>query len=344
MFKNKLAWALCAFFIFAPLIAVATDGPLKNGHPKTYTVQPGDTLWDISKRFLRDPWYWPEIWYENPDISNPHLIYPGDTIKLTVVDGKPRLTVERGGGTVKLSPKIRVEDLDQAITTIPMSALRPFLRGDRLVSAEEYEGAPYIVAGADERVMGSQGDPVYVRGLPDSAPGGWTILRKGDPFVDPDTGKVLGYEATHVGDAQLQRNGDPATFVIADSTREVLPGDRLFQSEDRVQPSRFMPRAPERSTQGSIIAVMDGVTQIGQYDVVAINRGSGDGLKPGHVLEVFKRGRTVKDRYSEEEEMVTLPDEKAGAMIIFRTYPEMSFALIMEATRAMTVGDIARSP
>jgi len=344
MLKKKLAWALCALFLLTPVMAVAAA--LKDNHPQRYTVQPGDTLWDISARFLKNPWYWPEIWYENPDIDNPHLIYPGDVIKLTYVNGKPRLSVQRGGGTVKLSPKVRVEDLDQAIHTIPMSAIRPFLTGARVVSQDEYSGAPYIVAGADERVMGATGDPIYVRKLPSNPANSWDIARKGKPFVDPETGERLGFEAIQVGAAHLKQRGDPATFMITSINREVLPGDRLFQVKDTELRSRFYPSAPDTRINGLIMAVLNGVSQIGQYDVVALNRGRTDGLKVGNVLEIYKRGRTVKDEYASDgdKETVTLPDEKAGELIVFRVFDRMSFGLVMQGSRAMTVDDLVRSP
>lgn len=330
--------------ILATALSAQDDGPLRNDHPESYTVQPGDTLWDISDRFLRDPWYWPEIWYENPDIANPHLIYPGDVIKLTTIDGERRLTVQRGGGTVKLSPKIREQSLDEAINTIPIDAIQPFLSGNRVVDAETFDRAPYIVAGADERVMGAEGDPVYARGLDHPQHEGFAIVREGNPFIDPETGDVLGYQATYIGDAQLLRTGDPATLSIVSSNREVLPGDRLLETREDPLRSRYYPRAPMDSINGQIVAVMDGVSEIGQYNVVAINRGAEDGLEQGHVLAVYKSGRTVDDRWSDEDEEVQLPPERAGEMIIFRVFKDMSFGLIMEATRSMNVADAVTNP
>lgn len=342
MFKKTLAGALLALLASAP--AAAQQEAFRDDHPQQYTVEIGDTLWGISGRFLRDPWYWPEIWYENPEIDNPHLIYPGDVVHLTTVDGRPRLTVERGGGVVKLSPQIRVESLDEAIATIPVSAIRPFLSGTRVISAEAFSGAPYIVAGADERVLFATGDPVYVRQLPEDPDRGWDLLRKGAPFIDPETGDMLGYEATQVGTARLTREGDPATFRLTDSTREVMSGDRLFAVEDTALRSRFYPRAPETEIMGVIMAVMDGVSQIGQYDVVALNRGAEDGLEIGHVMEVFREGRLVEDRFAEDQELVLLPPEKAGELIVFRTFERMSFGLVMEASEAMEVNDVVSTP
>ncbi len=344
MRTKPIIWILITLCCSAALQA-AEDSALRDDHPERYTVQPGDTLWDISDRFLTDPWLWPEIWYENPKIENPHLIYPGDVIKLTTVDGEPRLTTERGGGTVKLSPKVRTEKLDEAISTIPVSAIRPFLTGHRLVSAQAYEGAPYILAGSEKRVISSTGDPVYVRRLPASPAESWDVVRKGDALVDPETDEVLGFEATKVGTARLSKTGDPATMVITGVTREILRGDRLFQARESGLRSQFTPRAPEKPLQGQIMTVMDGVSQVGQFDVVAINVGTEDGASVGHVLGAFKRARVVEDDYSDNEgESVKLPPERAGEMIIFRTFEKMSFALVMEATRAITTDDFVKTP
>lgn len=342
--RNKIIIWCLLMLCFGAVAQAAEESTLRENHPERYTVQPGDTLWDISGRFLTDPWLWPEIWYENPKIENPHLIYPGDVIKLTTVDGEPRLTAERGGGTVKLSPEVRTEDLDEAISTIPVSAIRPFLTGHRIVAAEEYSSAPYIVAGADERVMGSTGDPIYVRALPQSPAESWDVLRRRDPLKDPETGEVLGFEAKKVGTARLDQRGDPATMTITGVTREVLPGDRLYQAEDLGLRSKFTPRAPDGQIKGQIMAVMDGVTQVGQFDVVAINLGEEDNAEVGHVLRVLKRGRTVQDDIGGDGESVELPDERAGELIVFRTFDRMSFALVMEASRAMRVKDLVRTP
>lgn len=344
MFKNKYAWALCALLILSnPL--VAAEIPLKQEHPNQYTVQPGDSLWDISARFLKDPWYWPEIWYVNPGIKNPHLIYPGDVIKFTTIGGQPRLVVQRQGGTIKLSPQIRVEDLEQAVPTIPISALRPFLTGDRMVSDQQWRQAPYIVAAADEHVMGARGDPIYVRHLSQNGANRlYSILRKRGPLVDPQSGEVLGYQAAHVGDAVCRPGGEPATCIIQRSNREVLPGDRLLRVEEKALKGRFYPKPPSQAVEGVIVAVMGGISQIGQYNVVAINRGETQGLKPGDVLLVYKPGRQVIDHFDKNHVQVDLPAERAGEMIIFRTFPRMSFGLIMEATRAMSVHDLVRSP
>jgi len=337
--------AVCAVFaLLFGTVVLGANGGLKEDPPQRYTVKPGDTLWDISGRFLTDPWYWPEIWYRNPDIDNPHLIYPGDVIKLTMVDGEPRLTVDRGGGTVKLSPEVRTTDLNTAISTIPVNAIRPFISGHRVVSQDVYDAAPYIVASDDEQIPSANSDRVFVRNLQGRETTSWDVIRKGEPLIDPETGDRLGFEATRLGAAELVADGDPSTFLITDSNLEIRAGARLLETENRQLRSRFTPRAPEQDIEGTLMAVMEGVSQVAQYDVVAINRGSSDGLEAGHVLEILKRGRTVTDNHSENTESVTLPNQKAGELIVFRTYEQMSFGLVMDATRAMAINDLVRSP
>lgn len=341
---RKLVWLLITLLLCAPLMA-AQDA-FRSDRPERYEVQRGDTLWDISGRFLNEPWYWPEIWYDNPQIENPHLIYPGDIIRLVQVEGEPRLTVERGQRTVKLTPRAREIPLDQAIHTIPLDAIRPFLTRTSVVSEAALESAPYILAGADERVMGATRDKIYVRNFePVDQTRGYAIVRKGDPYLDPETEELLGYEAIHIGQAVLLEDGDPASFRITEVTREVLPGDRLLRLPEDPLKSRYVPHAPAHQLDGEIMAVLDGVTQIGQFSVVALNRGASHGLEQGHVLNVLQAGRQVRDSFAgRRAETVTLPREHAGRLIVFRVFDRMSLGLIMEAERAMNVGDAVQTP
>ncbi len=339
--KNTLAAVLAAALV-ALAAHAAQEVALNPDHPDRYVVKRGDTLWDIAARFLRDPWLWPEIWYVNPQIENPHLIYPGDVISLAYIDGKPRLVLERGRRTVKLSPRVRELPLDEAIPTIPLDAIRPFLSRPRVLGEGEFEAAPYVVASADEHLIAASGMRVYARGVDQGRGARYAVLRRGEVYRDPDTGEVLGLEAIHVADAEVQRGGDPAVLVLRRSSRETLPGDRLFPvGEDRYT-DNFLPRAPERQVQGRIISVFDGVSRIGQYQVVVLNRGARDGMEPGHVLAVYRAGETIRDPVRKEK--VTLPDERAGIVMVFRTFDRVSYALVMSATRAIRVLDRVRNP
>ncbi len=315
---------------------------LNPSHPDEYTVVKGDTLWDISARFLSKPWLWPEVWYANPQIANPHLIYPGDVISLVYVDGRPQLRLRRGG-TEKLSPRVRSTPLDAAIPTIPIDAIQQFLNHSRVVTQQQLDTAPYIVESADEHLITGAGDRIYVRRLPSAATTRYSVYRPGQVYRDPVTHEDLGVEALYIGDANLQRFGDPSTLKLVRTTREAKIGDRLFPVDtDEIQ-RNFLPHAPA-SMHGHIIAVVDGVSQIGQHQVVVLNRGARDGMEVGHVLAISQVGATVTDTVSSDHGTVKLPDERAGILMVFRTFDRVSYALVMNATRAIHVLDKVDSP
>ncbi|HUL11962.1 MAG TPA: LysM peptidoglycan-binding domain-containing protein [Methylococcaceae bacterium] len=322
----------------------ADEIELNPGHPETYTVVKGDTLWEIAARFLQNPWQWPEIWHDNPQIRNPHWIYPGDLIALSYVDGKPRLQVERPS-EVRLSPQIRVSPIEQAIPVIPMNAIRPFLTHPKVVNTGELDQAPYVVDFAGEHVVGGAGDRIYVRAIDDDKTAGYMIFRPGQAYRDAETGEILGYEALYVADAELQNTGDPATLLLTATDRETLIGDRLLPIEQEKVQVRYEPHAPAKPIQGHIISVVDGVTQIGQYQVVVIDRGVADGIETGHVLEIYQSGRTQRDVVSRRSgEAVNLPHEKAGLLMVFRPFERVSFALVMKSTRAVHLLDAVQTP
>lgn len=336
-----------------PQVAPAEPEPLvmKPDYPERYVVVRGDTLWDISERFLRDPWRWPELWQKNTYIANPHLIYPGDVLTLLYIDGQPTLQVQRGSigraaegrPTVRLSPRVRVEDLDRAVPTIPLDAIRPFLARPRVVTEEELEAAPYFLASADDHLIAASGNRIFVRGIDDPNIADYAVVRQGDAYVNPeDEDDILGYEAIHIGDARVVRFGDPATLVLTKSNREALKGDRLLPGIDNVVNTHFIPKAPEQPVNGHIISVLDGVSQIGQFQVVVIDQGLREGLAAGDVLAVYQSGVIARDPIRNEE--VVLPDQKAGTLMVFRTFERMAFALVMDATRPIHTLDRVTNP
>ncbi len=339
MANRILVMVLAAVF---SAVVLAQTVELNPDHPDRYVVVKGDTLWDISGRFLKSPWLWPEVWYVNPQIANPHLIYPGDIITLVYVDGRPQLRVQRGRPHVKLSPHARAERLDQAIPTIPLDAIKQFLSKPLVVGEDELERAPYVVDSADEHIVTGAGDRVYARGIDNEDYRRFNVFRPGDTYIDPDTNEILGYEALYVGDADAQRFGDPSTLMLTATNREVRKGDRLLPVTSEIADVNFMSRAPQEPFDGRIISVVDGVTQIGQYQIVVINRGTREGVEVGHVLRVRQAGKEIRDTIRDEK--VTLPDEDAGLMMIFRTFDKVSYGLIMEATRAIHVLDTVTNP
>jgi hypothetical protein len=336
-----------------PAVGQAGSSPVLNPrHPETYTVQAGDTLWDIAAMFLRDPWYWPEIWQINPQVENPHLIFPGDILSLAYLDdGSPVIQLTRGSGPVeggptdRLSPRIRSQSLEEAIPTIPFDTLRSFLSRPAVLDPSTVDELPYLFAHT-EGLLGSAGRNVYVRGT--DAPAGtvFNLVHTGDALIDPDDDSVLGYQGIYVGQGRVLRAGDPATLYLTETAREASIGDLLIP-EEGVNPVNFFPSAPADEVDGRIISVLDGVSVIGQFQVIVLNRGARDGLQPGHVLSVYQTGELVIDttrdsRFSAEK--VQLPDELAGTTMVFRVFDRMSYALVMEATREIRVLDTVTNP
>lgn len=319
---------------------------LKEGFPQHYTVVAGDTLWDISGKYLREPWKWPELWQANPQIENPNLIYPGDSLSLVYINGQPRLTLNRGAsrGTLKLSPQVRSTPVADAIPSIPLRSINSFLLSNRIIDkVEDFNKAPYIVAGDAERVLSGMGDRIYARGKFDPAQSVYGIFRQGKVYSDPQSKEFLGINADDIGGGEIiATEGDVATLALQRTTQEVRLGDRLFSGEERAINSTFMPSAPQNDIHGLIIDVPRGVTQIGALDVVTLNKGQRDGLAEGNVLVVMKTGETVRDRVTGEQ--VKIPDERAGLLMIFRTYEKLSYGLVLNASRSLAVMDKVRNP
>ncbi|HEV8333985.1 MAG TPA: LysM peptidoglycan-binding domain-containing protein [Steroidobacteraceae bacterium] len=343
-------------------IATGSNIPLTADAPDEYVVKTGDTLWDISKVYLRDPWYWPEIWYVNPQVQNPHLIYPGDKLKLVYIDGQPRVTLgERGGATEsgggkKLSPQVRREQLSQAITAIPYDVIASFMGRPTLLDNSQVKSAPYVVAMRDGHIIGAAGNEIYARGIRSAAADTrYSVIHVDEKLYDPEDGDLLGYSGAYVGSGPVATTGDPAKLVLTDSTREALQGDKLFPESVDVNVD-FVPHAPASDVQARVIAVRNH-TVMGQYQVIALNRGQRAGLEPGHVLAISQIGGTVRDSYSKGGmratttstsrgwgKAVDLPDERIGLAMVFKAFDRMSYALVMETTHEIRQGDLAGNP
>jgi hypothetical protein len=327
--------------------------------PDSHTVKRGDTLWDISKLFLKSPWRWPELWGMNLEqIRNPHLIYPGQVLVLEKSGGRARLRVAQGGpdGTVKLSPRIRSEALgDGGVPAVPMHLIAPFLNEAVVFSANELERAPRVVAAPEGRVMMGRGDKAYVLGelggLRD-----WRVFRQATPLRDPTTKEILGYEAHFVGTAEYAREGGstatvdgktplavPATFELLSVKEEVGVGDRLAPVPQR-DFSNFAPHAPAKPLTGQVISVYGEALIAGQNQVVSINRGAQDGLERGHVLAVLRDGAQVTDRTVDRPTQIKLPDERHGLMFVFRVFDRVSYALVLQVQQPVAAGDRFAQP
>jgi hypothetical protein len=318
--------------------------PVAPDAPERYTVQQGDTLWDISAKFLTDPWYWPEIWHINPQVANPHLIYPGDVLALTWVDGQPRVVLE-SGGPVRLSPRVRESPLSEAINAIPYDRIAAFMSRPEVLAKEQVEGAPYVVHGRDDRLASSSGDEVYVRRLASTQSAShFNIYHVGDELKDPDDGDVLGYQGLFTGEGNIIRSGEPATLQVVDSARETLEGDILLPASIDAK-MHFIPRAPNSQVDGTVMSVIDDRTVVAEYDIVIINRGTRQGLEPGNVLATWAAGEEVRDLTANaESRTVQLPNERTGLFMVFKTYERMSYGLMLESSREIHVGDKVTSP
>ncbi|KPZ13269.1 LysM domain protein [Pseudomonas amygdali pv. ulmi] len=275
-----------------------------------------------------------------------YTVVAGDTLALTWVDGQPRVTLNRGEsrGTIKLSPRVRSTPMVEAIPSIPLGAINAFLISNRIVdNAEQFEKAPYIVAGNAERVLSGSGDRAYARGTLDPAHTVYGIFRQGKTYTDPQTKEVLGINADDIGSAEVVASeGDVSTLVLQRSTQEVRLGDRLFSSEERAINSTFLPSAPQTPIEGLILDVPRGVTQVSVLDVVTLNKGKRDGLAEGNVLAIYKTSETVRDRITGEQ--VKIPDERSGLLMVFRTYDKLSYALVLQANRSLAIMDKVRNP
>ncbi|AKS40700.1 LysM peptidoglycan-binding domain-containing protein [Wenzhouxiangella marina] len=371
----------------------AQDVELREDHPREYVVQEGDTLWDIASRFLTRPWQWPAIWQANPQIDNPHLIYPGDVISLEFVGGQPRLTMNPDDSIRRLSPEIRREDISGPISTIPYDAIEPFLRNPRIVTAEELDGLPYVVANYDQRMTASAGDRTYVRGMEDAQVGQEVILARltyqfedrsggeaqqrlrrnrmgrGDAQVPADVRPasplwrstfgqmerfnypIIGYELWESARARVVHVGDPTTLEIISGRREVSEGDYVLPIDYHVYDANFFPRAMDEMPEDArVLSVSEAYHGVGHYQIVAISMGQADGIQAGHTFSVFRPGETIRDeqRYplmsraawkESDRRFVTLPDEYAGHVMVFRPFEHISYAIVLDGGREIMVED-----
>jgi len=324
--------------------------------PKSYTVKRGDTLWGIASTFLKDPWLWPEVWYINPQVANPHLIYPGDVLALAFgKDGRPIIRLEQGGAA-RLDPRLRSSPLDGAIPTIPYSAISAFLSRPSVLTKEQIRTAPHVVAFREEHVVGGTGHEVYIADLKATPNSRYSVVHVGDELRDPDDGKVVGYQGIYTATALVSQPGSPTKALLIDTARETIQGDRVL-SADLDVPLNFMLRAPRNDVHGQIISVIDGTQDIGQYQIVVINRGKRHGIDAGHVLAVDEAGKVVRDVYRQPafakymggvgtsfSPKVKLPDERAGTLLVFKSFDRVSYGLIVGAATIIHVHDVVHNP
>jgi hypothetical protein len=363
--------------------AYAADAPSIREHaPERYVIQRGDTLWGVAGRYLNEPWRWPELWKMNQEqLKNPHLLYPGDVLVLER-DG-PRVSLQvLPLETVRTDPRIRVEPgRRDALASIPPSAIEPFLSKPLVVSATELDTAARIVATGESRVAIGGGDRAYASGISRHQGELWQVFRRGDAMTDPETGELLGYEATYLGEARVMRHGDVAELAILRSTREIHRDDRLLPLGKPEPVFAYTPHAPLVQVRGRIISAYGGLNETGPLSIVALSRGERDGLRPGSVLAIERSqadarfvqrtqaiygrsgitGRDTPRTYFAEtlppreqllsrgdavsrKDIARLPQDRYGLLMVFRTFERTAFALVMEASRPVAVSDFVTNP
>lgn len=337
-------WSLLLCFLLSTTLHALT---LKDTAPKRYVVQPGDTLWGIANGYLKQPWEWKNLWRANPQIKNPNRLYPGDIILLRFAEKGPYLKV-LPNGTIKLSPHVRPMLKDGAIPPIPLGDIKPFLNESLVMDRDVLETAPYVVAYSGERLLAGQGDEVYVKNLhpsldmPKGLTYSYSIFRQSGEYVEPATNRFLGYKAVLVGYGELVQPGEPSRMLLTTINQGVKLRDRVLPNNQPEFELYFEPQAPGAKICGTIIDMPGGYTQGAVGNVVVIDQGLDVGLKAGDVLGIYGRPRAVKD--PETGKALTIPPERIGEAMVFRTFSQTSFALVVRSTRTIYMRDSVRNP
>lgn len=343
-FMRKSIISLVLSFGLA-LPAISDTLTIKPDAPQRYTVVPGDTLWGISGRYLKSPWQWPRLWHMNKaEVKNPHWIYPGDTLLLTYVNGQPVLSLDKGRmREVVLSPTIRSESLYKSVLTVPYDLIAPFIKRPLIVTEDEFKHSPELLAGPDSRVNLNIGDKAYASGIYES--GTWQAYKISQPLKDPDTGEELGLEVHYGGDLAVDKLGDDIQSLhVVSMAEEIERGDHLIKAPPEA-PLNYTPHPAAKAAKGKIIAVYDAVTGAAQYSNVIINKGERDGVDRGTVFDILRTGGmvSIKDKKGKKKE-VQLPTEQVGQLLVYRVFPKVSYALIVESKEAIEIGNQIESP
>jgi LysM repeat protein len=312
---------------------------LADGAPDRHVVVSGDTLWGISAKFLKDPYRWGELWKLNAEeVKNPQRIYPGQVIVLDKSGNQPRVKLL----TVIEERREHIEPLNKGIPSIPPQDIEPFLSEPRVLDESSLNVAPRVVALQDGRVIAGAGDTIFTTEVT-ARHKTWQLFRPGNVLLDPDSKEVLGHEAVFLGTARLTKGGVPSSFLIITSNQEIVPDDRLL-SAPRQDVVNYIPHPPTNMIKAKVLTIYGGVSFGGPQAVITLNRGKADGLEPGHVLAVDLAGGEVDNRYKGEKKTYQLPDARNGLVFVFRVFDRVSYALIMNATHPVVIGDTVRTP
>jgi len=339
---------ISALILAVTAVCASAADPLQlvDNPPDRHIVVKGDPLWDISGKFLKQPWRWPEIWQMNRDqIKNPHLIYPGDVVLLDMSSGSPRLRLGKkvGAGTGKLQPTVYSKPIQQVVPSIPPNAIEPFISQPLVIEDGELNTGVKIVAMQEDRMLVGTGDSFYASGIPDAAVEKWHVFRKGKPLKDPATGKILAYEAFFLGNARLVKPGEPALLRVSLAKEEIARGDRLIPAPEPEIIS-YVPHRPEQDVSARVLGIYGGLREGGANSVVALNVGKNDGMEIGHVVALYRKRVSLDVDDSGRRTSTPVPDERYGLAFVFRVFNGVSYALVVESSKAVIVGDTARNP
>ncbi|WP_201537622.1 LysM peptidoglycan-binding domain-containing protein [Psychrobacter immobilis] len=332
--------------------AYANNPPpaIKADAPNRYIVKKGDTLWDISGRYLDSPWRWKEIWATNKQIKNPNLIYPNDILILCVIQGKTLIGVDTGEGCAGIEKQlvgnvvassVTVTSTANSIPPIPLSAIQHWLDKTIIVNPQDFNTTPYILASKNRNLITAAGDKVYAKGVPLIVGQRYGIYREGERYVDPKTQAVIGLEVSQVATGLVtstETNGVTSLQLTDSYGKEVREGDRVFVELNNSIPPVFYPAPASVSRGGLIVRIMDSISSAAKGSVVAINLGSEQGAKPGDVLTVYQKGPLVRDT-RDNDTPVRLPNEPSGMVMVFNTFEHISYAYVLDSELPMNVGD-----
>jgi LysM repeat protein len=385
MLKKLLAVSAGLLFTLTVFAATVRTVEWAEQHTDRYIVRKGDTLWDISARFLKKPWLWPEIWQDNPQVKNPHLIYPGDELVLS--NGRV------GHGEGSIGPHARVESLEDAVKPIPLSQLKQFLKQARVVSEDDFKNAPHVVGLEENQLRGTAGQLAYVRGLAARPGEKYAIVRPSGRYYDmpprsdnaprevyrqesdwfdgrpallwhhgpneftlQGNVRFLGYEVLEFGTVEVTRSADPSSALIVYSDFEVRPGDFVLPLDEKPYDDQYVPHAPARVPDNMrVLAFTDALNSIGPRQVIAMSRGSADGVENGQTFSIYHDGDEVIDDtdypegsakrfFHPHDARTTLPPEFMGHVMVFRTFDRVSYGLVMDAVKPVRLGDFLWDP
>lgn len=344
---------ISALILAVTAVCATAEEPLTlvDNPPDRHIVVPGDTLWGISGKFLKQPWRWPEIWQMNKaEIKNPHLIYPGDVVILDRSGATPRLRLGkavRSGGvgiaTGKAMPQIHSEPVPLVVPSIPPNVIEPYLSQPLIIEPGAHDDIARIVATQEDRMMMGNGDTAFAAGIPDARVVNWNIFRPGKPLRDPETGKVIAHEAFFLGNAKLVQPGEPATLRIVLAKEEITRGDRLLPAPP-ADIITYAPHRPEQEVAARIVGIYGGLNEGGGGSVVSLNRGKDEGLEVGHVLALFRHRVSLSIDNDGRRTATPIPEERYALAFVFRTFDHIAYALVVESTKSVIVGDSARNP